>query len=136
MRAAPTTSTTSARTLAGHAWARTEVDLRALRPAGVAMLLIGAALPHLRGHPGLPCPLRTLTGVPCPFCGCTTAVESVMHGDLRTALAASPLGVGIAVFAAVLLVLPRWRSAHPPLWLLAGLVSLSWVFELARFGFL
>jgi len=30
-----------------------------------------------------PCPLRTLTGIPCPLCGATRSVVLAVHGDER-----------------------------------------------------
>ncbi len=39
------------------------------------------------------CLLRGLTGVPCPFCGGTTAMVQLGRGDLLAALQASPLVV-------------------------------------------
>jgi hypothetical protein len=39
------------------------------------------------------CLLRGLTGVPCPFCGGTTAMVQLGRGDLAAAFAASPLVV-------------------------------------------
>ncbi len=116
--------------------ATTDLDLRTLRPLGAAMLGLGALLPHLPGNPGLPCPLRTITGVPCPFCGCTTSVEAAMHGHPMAALAASPLGLLIVAFALLLLVRPRWSRTRIWLGPLVAMAGLSWVFELARFGFL
>lgn len=100
------------------------------------MLALAALLPHLPGNPRLPCPLRAATGVPCPFCGCTTAIEAVMHASPRSAVAASPLGVLAAAFAVFLVVRPRWSRTHVPIWLLILLAGASWVFELGRYGFL
>ncbi len=99
------------------------------------MGMLGAALvlPALPGHPGLVCPLRTLTGVPCPFCGMTTSVESTVHLRFRDALAANPAGVFL-VAAALWFVLRRptqLRYSLPLLWV--GL-ALMWVFELHRFA--
>ena len=112
-----------------------ELDTRFMRGAGAAMLGAAAVLPALPGHPGLPCPLRTLTGVPCPLCGMTTSVEATVHLDPLRALAANPAG---PLLVAVVLVLLVWR---PPMvrvaWpLVVAALALSWVFQLHRFGWL
>jgi Protein of unknown function (DUF2752) len=97
--------------------------------------MLGAAvvLPALPGHPGIPCPLRTLTGVPCPLCGMTTSVEATVHLHLGQTLAANPGGIAIAVGALLLLVLSPTRIRIPaalPFFVLAAL----WTFELHRFS--
>jgi hypothetical protein len=38
------------------------------------------------------CPFRALTGLPCATCGMTHAFVHLAHGQVREALAASPLG--------------------------------------------
>jgi hypothetical protein len=112
-----------------------ELDLRELRYAGALMLGLGAVLSRLPGHEGLPCPLRTLTGVPCPLCGMTTSVEETFRLHLGDALAANPMGVAAVAVAAGLLAL---RPASVRMSLLPLLVTLSamWVFELFRFSIL
>ncbi|MDQ6797724.1 MAG: DUF2752 domain-containing protein [Actinomycetota bacterium] len=99
------------------------------------MLVLAVVLPALPGHPGLLCPLRTLTGLPCPMCGMTTSVEATVHLRLGDALGANPAGV-IAVAVAVILLVRR--PATIPLWvpaLVAGLAAM-WMFELHRFAFI
>jgi hypothetical protein len=100
------------------------------------MLALGAALPHVTGNPGLPCPLRTLTGVPCPLCGMTTSVKATLHGDLHAAASANPFGILAVVLAVILLVRPGWRQLRLPMVTLAGAGALSWLFELHRFHLL
>ena len=71
---------------------------RAAAVAGAAVLLAVLVLPW---RPPTLCLLRGLTGIPCPFCGGTTAVVQLGRGDLSAALQASPLVVLAAPLWAV-----------------------------------
>jgi hypothetical protein len=55
---------------------------------------------HPKHRPATVCLLRGLTGIPCPFCGGTTAAVRIGRADLAGALHASPLAVlGAPLFA-------------------------------------
>ena len=96
----------------------------------------------------LPCPLRTLTGIPCPLCGMTTAATGLASGDLGAAMAANPFVLLLAWFTLVMAVLMAARAVGlapgaaqwPASWrrqsyrVAAVLVAASWVFQLHRFG--
>jgi hypothetical protein len=109
---------------------------RHLRWAGGIMLGTGLVLTRLPTGVGLPCPLRTLTGVPCPFCGLQTSVKATVAGQLGSAVAANPAGVALVVVAIALLVVRPATIRLPPTAVVATLVAAMWVFELARFGIL
>jgi hypothetical protein len=51
------------------------------------------------------CPFRRFTHLPCPSCGSTRAVLSILHGDLLEALFLNPLGFVIVL---LLLLCPLW----------------------------
>jgi uncharacterized protein DUF2752 len=103
---------------------------------GGAALLPLLPLPLLHGHAGLPCPLRTLTGVPCPLCGMTTSVEHMVHGHPLAALGANPAGP-LAVLVAILLLLrPPARPFAVPVAVVVAVFALLWAFELHRFSFI
>jgi hypothetical protein len=113
----------------------TVVDAREVRGAGAAMLAAAAVLPHLPGHPGLVCPLRTLTGVPCPLCGLTTSVEDTVSGHVGAAVSANPGGV-LLVLVAVVLLAVRPRQIRLPSAAFVLLALAMWLFELHRFSYL
>ncbi len=97
------------------------------------------------GLPRPQCPLHAFTGVPCPGCGTTRAVESLLAGNWPAALLFNPLAC--AVFAGVVLFdlyalivligrLPRWRpSSAMPLAVRTGAVAvlvLNWLWLMWR----
>ena len=96
----------------------------------------------------LPCPLRTLTGVPCPLCGMTTAATGLAAGDLGAAMAANPFVLLLAGFTLVMVVMMAARALgrlRPPAqwpasrrrqsyWVAGVLAGASWAFQLHRFG--
>jgi hypothetical protein len=102
-----------------------------------ALVLVTAGL-HVR-RPSTLCLLRSTTGVPCPFCGGTTAAVRLGHGDVRGALAASPL-VPLMLAAWPLLGVvrpPRWWASRRVRWAVILLsLAAAEVWQLARFGFL
>ena len=111
------------------------LDARELRSVGAGMLAAGALLPLLPGEPGLPCPLRTITGVPCPLCGMTTSVVDAVHLRLADAFTANPAGIALVLVAIALLVLGPRRLPLPALAAPVVLAAM-WLFELHRFSYL
>jgi hypothetical protein len=96
----------------------------------------------------LPCPLRTLTGIPCPLCGMTTAATGLAAGDLGATMAAHPFVLLLAGFTLVMVVMMAARALgwlRPPAqwpasrrrqsyWVAGVLAGASWTFQLHRFG--
>jgi len=105
-----------------------ERDLR-ISAAG----LVGAAgvWPLLPVHPPLACPLRTLTGIPCPLCGMTRACVAAVHGHLGASLAFNPAGVMVIVAAVIALVRPQWLTRQQVPWRGVGIaIALLWVWNI------
>ncbi len=99
------------------------------------MLAISAVLAFSPLHPGIICPLRAATGVPCPFCGMTTSVKAMLHADPGGAWAANPGGIA-AVLVAATLVVWRPRALRVPLVPIVVALAAMWVFQLTRFSVL
>ena len=112
------------------------------RLALAAVCSLGAAWIHEHHDPGALCPLRRLTGVPCPMCGSTTVFMEAGAGHWTEALTANPLTVlAFLVFLAspLLLIDPIASWVRLPTRRrnigLGVLLALSWVWQLHRFGF-
>ncbi len=111
------------------------IDLRDMRVAGTAMLFLAVTLPFVPGYPGIPCLLRTFTGVPCPFCGMSTSVKEAVRLQLREAWTANPAGIA-AVLAAVLLIVFRPRRMTLPVVMIPAILAAMWIGQLVRFSIL
>lgn len=112
-----------------------QLDAAEVRLTGAGLIAAGAALQLLPVHPPLLCPLRTLTGIPCPLCGMTTSVEATVRLDLESAVAATPAGIfAVAGALAVLILRPSViRLSAPALY---AVLASMWVYQLYRFSIL
>ena len=92
------------------------------------------------------CPFRLVTGYPCPFCGTTRAVGSLLLGDVSASLALNPLGLVFVVVVAALAVSPvvtiglfesikrrlhTW-PLHQQVTLVAALAAVGWLRTLSQ----
>jgi hypothetical protein len=61
---------------------------------------------------GLPaCGWATMAGIPCPSCGMTTAFSWAARGNLLSSLIAQPMGMLLAVAAAMTALAGLWAAA-------------------------
>jgi predicted ABC-type sugar transport system permease subunit len=127
--------------------ARAGVRTSGQRVAVGAVAALALANLHVPGRPATLCPFRALTGVPCPFCGGTTAAVKLGHFDALGALRANPVIVlGAVVVAAMPAVIAFRTSRHVARWpalsprtirvAIAIAVVFSEVWQLFRFGIL
>ena len=66
------------------------------------LVLVGALVLAAHAAGIVICPLRRTTGVPCPGCGSTRAIMSLLHGEFAEAVSTNPLAVALAVLV------PSW----------------------------
>jgi len=111
-----------------------------LRVAAMAVAAVGAAWIHRVSDPGVLCPLRRLTGIPCPLCGGTTVFIELGSGRPVGALLANPAALAGAVGLALapLGLGRRWWALAPGTraWVLGTALVGSELWQLARFGLL
>ena len=112
---------------------RVHVDAPDLAVAGVALCGASLLLPEVPGYPGITCPLRAATGVPCPLCGLTTSVRALLTLDPATSLALNPLGPVALVVTGIALLGLR-RVVQLPAALLGATLIASWAYQLLRFS--
>jgi len=74
-------------------------------------LLVGIFLPEIA--PGFSiCLFYNLTALPCPACGLTRSVSSLLHGDLMHSLMYHPMGIVVLAIMAVLAVSIFFRKSN------------------------
>jgi len=104
---------------------------RELRYMAGGMIAVAAVWPFLPLHPPGVCPLRTTTGIPCPFCGMTRAVVAAVHGNFADSLRFNPLGIAILLAAIAVLVRPQLLRIRIPVWPLVIGGALLWGYNVA-----
>src|SRR2546421_475521 len=87
----------------------------AIRVGGMAVAAVLAAFVHRAHDPGILCPLRALTGVPCPLCGGTTVFMELGAAHPARAALANPFALAgaIGVATAPLGFGRRWWAISP-----------------------
>ncbi len=112
----------------------TSVDLRGARLAAGAMVGIATVRPAIPFEFVPPCPLRTLTGIPCPMCGMTRGVTSLVSGDFAHALLMNP--ASYLALALVVLVFFQWRTRRVvvPVWAIVVVLAGMWTWQLFKYA--
>jgi Protein of unknown function (DUF2752) len=112
----------------------TSVDLTQLRWIGAAMLGVAAVRPLVPFEFVPPCPLRTLTGVPCPLCGMTRGVTAAVHLELGKAVFLNPGSIVAVVLAILIIVAWRTKRVKVPVWVFFVVLGLMWSWELFKYA--
>jgi hypothetical protein len=112
----------------------TDVDLRPLRLTGLALVPAALVLAWLPVDPVPPCPLRTLTGIPCPLCGSTRGVIAAVHGHLGHALELNPASLLVLALAAILVLGWRIERVRIPVWCIVALFAVLWTYQLFKYS--
>lgn len=73
--------------------------------AGYSWLFWGVSKFQLGSHTPDVCLIKLTTNLPCPSCGSTRSVFSLLHGDILNALYLNPFGIIIAL---IMVVTPLW----------------------------
>ena len=81
-------------------------------------------------HPGLVCPFRALTGLPCPLCGMTRAVTAGLRGDVIASLRFQPAGLVLIALGVCLLVRRSRVEVRLPTWVLPATFGAMWLWNL------
>lgn len=113
-----------------------------------ALALMSVASFRLSGFTEGPilCVFRLATGQPCPFCGTTRSLGSLLQGDFSSALSFNPFGYAVVVMFVLLLLSPRfvvalnkllaeawWKmGSRAQVLLVLSLLALVWILNLAR----
>jgi hypothetical protein len=112
----------------------TSLGAREVRLLGGAMLAAAAVRPLIPVETVPPCPLRTVTGIPCPMCGMTRGVTAIVHGDFAHALLMNPASYLAVALAIVLLVQWRMKRVVIPVWVIVTLLAVMWTWQMFKYA--
>ncbi|HUV11607.1 MAG TPA: DUF2752 domain-containing protein [Acidimicrobiia bacterium] len=112
----------------------TSVDLRGARFGAAAMVGIAALRPAIPFEFVPPCPLRTITGIPCPMCGMTRGVTSLVNGDFAHALLMNPASYLVIALAVLLFVQWRTRRIVIPVWAIVTVLAVMWTWQMFKYA--
>jgi hypothetical protein len=110
------------------------VRVRELRIVGAVMLGLATVRPAIPFEFAPPCPLRTVTGIPCPMCGMTRGVTALVHGDIARAVVLNPGALLVVALAIVLLVQWKVRRFVVPIWVIVTVLALLWSWQLFKYS--
>lgn len=114
---------------------RTTIDLRPARVLAAGMLRVAAVRPLIPVETVPLCPLRAITGIPCPLCGMTRGVTAAVHGNLGRALELNPASVALVLLAVAVLIIPRLPARLiVPVWTIFGVVAVMWSYQLFKYS--
>jgi hypothetical protein len=106
----------------------------------MASAAMGVAWIHRVNDPGVLCPYRGITGIPCPMCGGTTVFIELGSGHPARAVLANPVAFAGAIGLAVapLGAGNRWWALRPRTraWVLGTALVGSELWQLVRLGLL
>ena len=122
------------RSLSERLGGSTRFEKRELRIAGAAMLGVAAVRPLIPFEFVPPCPLKTITGIPCPMCGMTRGVTALVHGDFARALLMNPASFVAVALALLLLVQWRTKRVVVPVWLIVTVLACMWAWQLFKYA--
>ena len=122
------------RTLQQRFGGATRIDAKEVRVVGAAMLAVAAIRPAIPFEFVPPCPLRTITGIPCPMCGMTRGVTALVHGDFAHALLMNPASYLAVALAILLLVQWRTRRVVIPVWVIVTVFACMWAWQLFKYA--
>lgn len=108
----------------------TTFNIREVRAGAAALLGLALVWPRLPVHPPIACPLRTLTGIPCPLCGATRAVVALAHGNVLDSLRFNPAGAIVVLLALALVAGIRVDRVRVAPWVPISLAALLWAWNI------
>ena len=112
----------------------TDVDLRPLRLAALGLVPAALLLEWLPVDPVPPCPLRTITGVPCPLCGSTRGVIAALHGHVGRAIELNPASLIVLALAVILVLGWRVERVRIPVWGVVAVFAVLWSYQLFKYS--
>jgi hypothetical protein len=100
------------------------------RRVTAALVVAGGVWAVAPVHPGLTCPFRAMTGLPCPLCGMTRAVTAGLRGDVVASLRFQPAGLVLIALGVWLLVRRSRVAVRLPPWVLPATFGAMWLWNL------